>query len=178
MRPGGLDRSGGLLRILLIGYLYGITSERKLVEELRNASRLALVYRAGLRSGSPHHSTFSKNRHGRFQQSRTFEELFERDRGSVRCKQVRQRASICRWMAASYKPMPPMTADTTRAVDGSGTGEPHRTAVLDRTGRAERGWGSRCISRTGYPPRMRMRPYASKGKAIADARLLRQLPYG
>ncbi len=40
-----------LLRILLIGYLYGITSERKLVEELRMHSGLALVHRAGIRSG-------------------------------------------------------------------------------------------------------------------------------
>jgi transposase len=31
-----------LLRILLIGYLYGITSERKLVEELRNFAALLL----------------------------------------------------------------------------------------------------------------------------------------
>jgi hypothetical protein len=41
-----------LLRILLIGYLYGITSERKLVEELR--MHLAwLVHRSGVRSGDP-----------------------------------------------------------------------------------------------------------------------------
>ncbi len=39
-----------LLRILLIGYLYGVTSERKLVEELSDASGLALVYRTQLRS--------------------------------------------------------------------------------------------------------------------------------
>jgi len=37
-----------LLRILLIGYLYGITSERKLVEELRMHSGLAMVHRAGV----------------------------------------------------------------------------------------------------------------------------------
>ena len=40
-----------LLRILLIGYLYGITSERKLVEELAHAPGVALVHRSGLRSG-------------------------------------------------------------------------------------------------------------------------------
>ena len=39
-----------LLRILLIGYLYGISSERKLVEELRMHSGVALVHRSGLRS--------------------------------------------------------------------------------------------------------------------------------
>ncbi len=41
-----------LLRILLIGYLYGITSERKLVE-VPHASGMALVHRPGLRSGDP-----------------------------------------------------------------------------------------------------------------------------
>jgi len=66
-----------LLRILLIGYLYGITSERKLVEELR--MHLAWRWFTGLSFDQeiPHHSTFSKNRHGRFQESKLFEELFE-----------------------------------------------------------------------------------------------------
>src|SRR6202051_638886 len=67
-----------LLRILLIGYLYGITSERKLVEEL--GMHLAWRWFTGLGFDQeiPHHSTFSKNRHGRFQQSGLFQELFER----------------------------------------------------------------------------------------------------
>ncbi len=58
-----------LLRILLIGYLYGITSERKLVEEL--GMHLAWRWFTGLGFDReiPHHSTCSKNRHGRFQQS-------------------------------------------------------------------------------------------------------------
>src|SRR5919108_2590212 len=66
-----------LLRILLIGYLYGITSERKLVEELR--MHLAWRWFTGLSFDQeiPHHSTFSKNRHGRFQKSTLFEQLFE-----------------------------------------------------------------------------------------------------
>jgi transposase len=66
-----------LLRILLIGYLYGISSERKLVEELR--MHLAWRWFTGLSFDQeiPHHSTFSKNRHGRFQESKLFEELFE-----------------------------------------------------------------------------------------------------
>src|SRR5262252_5104776 len=66
------------LRILLIGYRYGITSERKLVEELR--MHLAWRWFTGLSFDQeiPHHSTFSKNRHGRFQESKLFEQLFER----------------------------------------------------------------------------------------------------
>src|SRR5437867_12715324 len=66
-----------LLRILLIGYLYGITSERKLVEELR--MHLAWRWFTGLSFDQeiPHHSTFSKNRHGRLQESKLVEQLFE-----------------------------------------------------------------------------------------------------
>src|SRR5512142_35084 len=66
-----------LLRILLIGYLYGITSERKLVEELRMHLAWRWFTGLGFDQAIPHHSTFSKNRHGRFQESKLFEELFE-----------------------------------------------------------------------------------------------------
>jgi transposase len=66
-----------LLRILLIGYLYGIASERKLVEELRMHLAWRWFTGLGFDQEIPHHSTFSKNRHGRFQESKLFEELFE-----------------------------------------------------------------------------------------------------
>ena len=66
-----------LLRILLIGYLYGVSSERKLVEEL--GMHLAWRWFTGLSFDEeiPHHSTFSKNRHGRFHESNLFQQLFE-----------------------------------------------------------------------------------------------------
>src|SRR5437867_1113729 len=66
-----------LLRILLIGYLYGFTSERKLVEELRMHLAWRWFTGLGFDQEIPHHSTFSKNRHGRFQESKLFEQLFE-----------------------------------------------------------------------------------------------------
>src|SRR2546425_13031476 len=66
-----------LLRIRLIGYLYGITSERKLVEELRMHLAWRWFTGLGFDHEIPHHSTFSKNRHGRFQESQRFEQLFE-----------------------------------------------------------------------------------------------------
>ena len=52
-----------LLRLLVVGYLYGITSERRLLEEVR--MHLASRWFAGLRFDRelPDHSTFSKNRH-------------------------------------------------------------------------------------------------------------------
>jgi transposase len=67
-----------LLRILLIGYLYGISSQRKLVEELRMHLAWRWFTGLGFDQEVPHHSTFSKNRHGRFQESKLFEQLFER----------------------------------------------------------------------------------------------------
>jgi len=67
-----------LLRILLLGYLYGITSERKLLEELRMHLAWRWFTGLGFDQELPDHSTFSKNRHGRFQESNLFQELFER----------------------------------------------------------------------------------------------------
>jgi len=66
-----------LLRILLIGYLYGITSERRLLDEIG----MNLAYRwftgLGFDQSIPDHSTVSKNRHGRFSDSSVFRDLFE-----------------------------------------------------------------------------------------------------
>jgi transposase len=58
-----------LLQILLIGYVYGITSERKLVEELRMHLAWRWLIGLGFDEDVPHHSTSSKNRHGRFHAS-------------------------------------------------------------------------------------------------------------
>lgn len=63
---------------LLIGYLYSISSERKLVEELRMHLAWRWFTGLGFDQEIPHHSTFSKNRHGRFQESKLFEQMFER----------------------------------------------------------------------------------------------------
>jgi hypothetical protein len=63
---------------VLIGYLYGISSERKLVEELRMHLAWGWFTGLGFDQEIPHRSTFSKNRHGRFQESKLFEQMFER----------------------------------------------------------------------------------------------------
>jgi transposase len=66
-----------MLRPLLVGYLYGIRSERRLVEE----AHLNLAYRwfckLGLEGRVPDRSTFSKNRHGRFADGDVMRRLFE-----------------------------------------------------------------------------------------------------
>jgi transposase len=66
-----------LLRLLLVGYLYGITSERRLLEEVRMHLAYRWFARLDFSQEIPNHSTFSKNRHGRFRQSGVFREVFE-----------------------------------------------------------------------------------------------------
>jgi len=66
-----------LLRLLLIGYLYGITSERRLLEEVKMHLAYRWFTRLDFGAEIPDHSTFSKNRHGRFRQSGVFREIFE-----------------------------------------------------------------------------------------------------
>ena len=66
-----------LLRLLLVGYLYGITSERRLLEEVRMNLAFRWFTRLDLDQEIPSHSTFSKNRHGGFRQSGRFREVFE-----------------------------------------------------------------------------------------------------
>ncbi len=62
-----------LLHLVLMGYLYGITSERRLIEEVRMHWAYRLFTRLGFEQEIPDHSTFSKNRHGRFRQSGVFQ---------------------------------------------------------------------------------------------------------
>src|SRR6266852_6365351 len=66
-----------LLRLLLVGYLYGITSERRLMDEVRMHLAYRWFTRLDFSREIPDHSTFSKNRHGRFRQSGVFRQVFE-----------------------------------------------------------------------------------------------------
>ena len=67
-----------MIRMLIVGYCFGIRSERRLCEEVH----LNLAYRWFCRLGTgrqiPDHSTFSKNRHGRFRDSDTLRLVFEK----------------------------------------------------------------------------------------------------
>jgi transposase len=67
-----------MLRMLIVGYCYGIRSERRLCEEVHLNLAYRWFCRLGLEDAVPDHSTFSKNRHGRFRESGTFRWLFER----------------------------------------------------------------------------------------------------
>ena len=66
-----------MLRMLIVGYCYGIRHERKLCEEVK----LHLAYRwfckLDLDDKVPHHSTFSENRLNRFRESDILRHVFE-----------------------------------------------------------------------------------------------------
>src|SRR5678815_3651486 len=66
-----------MIRMLIIGYCFGIRSERRLCEEVHLNLAYRWFCRLGLESVVPEHSTFSKNRHGRFRVSGTFRWLFD-----------------------------------------------------------------------------------------------------
>src|SRR6202043_23092 len=66
-----------MVRMLLVGYCFGIRSERRLCEEVHLNLAYRWFCRLGLDGGVPDHSTFSKNRHGRFRESDLLRRLFE-----------------------------------------------------------------------------------------------------
>ena len=66
-----------MMRMLIVGYGFGIRSERRLCEEVHLNLAYRWFCRLGLEDAVPDHSTFSKNRHGRFRESDAFRLLFE-----------------------------------------------------------------------------------------------------
>ena len=66
-----------MIRMLIVGYCLGIRSERRLCEEVHLNLAYRWFCRLGLDGAVPDHSTFSKNRHGRFRDSDLLRELFE-----------------------------------------------------------------------------------------------------
>jgi transposase len=66
-----------MIRMLIVGYCFGIRSERRLCEEVHLNLAYRWFCRLGLDGDVPDHSTFSKNRHGRFRDSDLLRRLFE-----------------------------------------------------------------------------------------------------
>lgn len=66
-----------MLRMLLVGYLFGIRSERRLCQEVHLNLAYRWFCRLDLGDAVPDHSTFSKNRHGRFRVCDLYRLLFE-----------------------------------------------------------------------------------------------------
>src|ERR1700722_11545495 len=65
-----------MMRMLIVGYGFGIRPERRLCEEVHLNLAYRWFCRLGLDGDVPDHSTFSKNRHGRFRESDLLRKLF------------------------------------------------------------------------------------------------------
>jgi len=66
-----------MIRMLIVGYCFGIRSERRLCEEVHLNLAYRWFCRLDLDAAVPDHSTFSKNRHGRFREGDAFRHVFE-----------------------------------------------------------------------------------------------------
>jgi transposase len=67
-----------MIRMLIVGYCYGLRSERKLTQEVELHLAYRWFCRLDLDDNIPHHSTFSENRLHRFRESDVFRHIFER----------------------------------------------------------------------------------------------------
>jgi len=97
-----------MLRMLIVGYCMGIRSERRLCEEVHLNLAYRWFCRLGLDGKVPDHSTFSRNRHGRFRDSDILRRLFEAV--VERCpERVWLAATALPSMRASSRPTPTST---------------------------------------------------------------------
>lgn len=66
-----------LFKMLFIGYLYGIRSERQLEKEIQANNAYRWFLGLGLTDAVPDHTTISLNRHSRFKGTTIFQEVFD-----------------------------------------------------------------------------------------------------
>src|SRR6187399_288363 len=101
-----------MIRMLIVGYCFGIRSERRLCEEVHLNLAYRWFCRLGLEGDVPDHSTFSKNRHGRFREADILRHVFEAtvqtcmDRGLVGGEGFAADASIIRANANRQNSIP------------------------------------------------------------------------
>src|SRR6202142_2387585 len=97
-----------MIRMLIIGYCYGIRFERRLCEEVELHLAYRWFCRLDLDDKVPDHSTFSVNRHGRFRDSDILRQVFEagvrgcRDAGLVKGEGFAVDASVLEANASRY----------------------------------------------------------------------------
>jgi transposase len=106
-----------MIRMLIIGYCYGIRSERRLCEEVELHLAYRWFCRLDLDDKVLDHSTFSVNRHGRFRASDTFRHVFEAvvracmDADLVKGESFAVDASVMEADASRYRGVTPEEAD-------------------------------------------------------------------
>jgi transposase len=106
-----------MIRMLIVGYCYGIRFERRLCEEVELHLAYRWFCRLDLDDKVPDHSTFSVNRHGRFRESDAFRQVFEAvvracmDAGLVQGEGFAVDASVIEADASRYHGVTPEEAD-------------------------------------------------------------------
>jgi transposase len=106
-----------MIRMLIVGYCYGIRSERRLCEEVELHLAYRWFCRLDLDDAVPDHSTFSVNRHGRFRASDTLRHVFDAvvracmDAGLVKGEGFAVDASVMEADASRYHGVTPEEAD-------------------------------------------------------------------
>ena len=106
-----------MIRMLIVGYCYGIRSERRLCEEIELHLAYRWFCRLDLDDKVPDHSTFSVNRHGRFRESDAFRQVFDgvvracMDAGLVKGEGFAVDASVMEADASRYHGVTPEEAD-------------------------------------------------------------------
>ena len=106
-----------MIRMLIVGYCYGIRFERRLCEEVELHLAYRWFCRLDLDDKVPDHSTFSVNRHGRFRDSDILRQVFEAvvracmDAGLVKGEGFAVDASVMEANASRYHGVPPEEAD-------------------------------------------------------------------
>jgi transposase len=109
-----------MIRMLIVGYCYGIRSERRLCEEVELHLAYRWFCRLDLDDKVPDHSTFSANRHGRFRDSDIFRHVFEAvvracmDAGLVKGEGFAVDASVMEADASRYHGHAPGEIDWSR----------------------------------------------------------------
>ena len=110
-----------LIRMLVVGYCYGIRSERKLCEEVELHLAYRWFCRLDLEAEVPDHSTFSVNRHGRFRDGEVLRGLFAvvracMDAGLIKGEGFAVDASVIEADASRYHSKAPDEIDWCRRV--------------------------------------------------------------
>src|SRR5882762_926229 len=106
-----------MIRMLIVGYCYGIRFERRLCEELELHLAYRWFCRLDLDDKVPDHSTFSVNRHGRFRNSDILRQVFEAvvracmDAGLVKGEGFAVDASVMEANASRYHGKAPDEVD-------------------------------------------------------------------
>ena len=103
-----------LVKMLLLGYLYGIDSERKLAEAVRYNIAYRWYLGFDLDEATPDHSTFSQNRRRRFKGQEVFRQIF--DQIVARCQEAGLVKEECVVMDESTKILIVQAVDCLNAV--------------------------------------------------------------